>query len=577
MKEHLRRSFLYKHSQFSEDNDDRANRPFKNVIRPILNIQYRTEGFDVKDIELYVNNSDNYWKSYLVDKFHEKWTLENQMDTFIDAMVESFVDYGGVLVKNVNEKKPEVVDLLSLAFCDQTSILSGPFGIKHNYNPQELRDMAENGWGDSKHGATISIDALIKLSEPKKQENTYGTQPNATPGKYIEIYEIHGVLPEHWLNYERNYSEENEKDVPQIQICAFYKDKDNHDQGVTLFASKEPKLPFKFLARDKVWGRALGFGGVEELFEAQTWTNDNEIKMQEMLQLASKTFFKTTDQRFKTRNNLRNLENGEILDLQNGTDINQLDTTPRNLIAFNNAVALWQQHAEIMGAAGEALQGQNPSAGTPFKLQELVTVEAKGLHIYRQGKLAVFLDEIYREWILPYIKREITRENEFLAELSVDELQDVARRIAENRVDNFVKELILDGQLIDDLQIQQFKAVVTDIVIQKGNKQFLKILKDEFAEDEIDVLTNVAGKQKSLAQLTDKVVNLVRQVIATPQLLEDPYMVKLLNTILESSGLSPIMYGASPRPLATQKVGGSTEPLKGLAESKKEEAALAVK
>src|SRR3990167_10290186 len=80
---HLRLSYLYKHSQFSEKNEDRNLRPFDNKIRPILNIQYRTEGFDVKNIELYVSNSDFYYKSFIVKKYHEKWAVDNFIDTFI--------------------------------------------------------------------------------------------------------------------------------------------------------------------------------------------------------------------------------------------------------------------------------------------------------------------------------------------------------------------------------------------------------------------------------------------------------------------------------------------------------------
>ena len=123
-KEHVRKSYLYKNSQFERENEKRDKRPFKNVIRPILNIQYRTEGFDVKDIEIYVDNPETYYKSFLVQKFHDKWALRNEIDTFIDELVESYVDYGGVLVKNVKGVRPEVVDLRTLAFCDQTDLMS---------------------------------------------------------------------------------------------------------------------------------------------------------------------------------------------------------------------------------------------------------------------------------------------------------------------------------------------------------------------------------------------------------------------------------------------------------------------
>ncbi|MEK7520029.1 MAG: 50S ribosomal protein L25 [Patescibacteria group bacterium] len=67
-------------------------------------------------------------------RMDEKITLHIPL-TFVGESAAVKAD-GGVLVKNINEKKPEVVELLSLAFCDQTSILSGPFGVKHYFNPR---------------------------------------------------------------------------------------------------------------------------------------------------------------------------------------------------------------------------------------------------------------------------------------------------------------------------------------------------------------------------------------------------------------------------------------------------------
>ena len=566
MRSYLRRSFLYKNSQFETSNDDRDRRPFKNIIRPILNIQYRTEGFDVKDIELYVDSEDKYHYSLLVDKFHNKWALKHQIDTFIDELVESYVDYGGVLTKNVNEERPEVVNLLSLAFCDQTGILSGPFAIKHYFSPSELRKMASAGWGDEKNGATIDLETLIKICEPKKKQDG-NKQSNATPGKYVETYEVHGDLPMSWLKEENE--EYDNKHVPQIQIIAFYKNPNNQDVGVTLFAAKEPKLPFKFLSRDGVFGRALGFGGIEELFEPQVWTNFGEIQMQEMLELASKTFFKTTDSRFKTRNNLTNSENGQVFDLQQGTDINQLDTAPRSINIFNTAVNLWEQHARALGGAGESLMGESPSAGTPFKLQELVTMEAKGLHHWRQGKIAVFMDEIYRDWVLPYIAKELTKDQSFFAELSMDELQKVTKIIVENKINKAERETMLNGEFMFPEEKEVMKVRMTEEFLKQGNKRLFKIFKDELKDAPLEVLTNIVSKQKNLALLTDKLVNVLRQFIATPAIRQDPEMVKLLNTILESSGMSPIMFSSQASSPQSQQRGG-TEPLQALSRTNKE-------
>lgn len=555
MKDHIRRSFLYKNSQFYEHNDDRKKRPFKNIIRPILNIHYRTEGFDVKDIELYVDDVKNYHKSFLVKKYHDTWARENDIDTFIDEVVESYVDYGAVLVKNVNGVRPEVVDLQTIAFCDQTDMLSGAFAIKHFYSPDQLREMSNVGWGDKRNNATIDIETLISLSE-----NTKATDngDNQTPSKYIEIYEVHGTLHEKYLG------EKGDKYVQQVQIIGYYKDQTGNKAGVTLFAKRE-KLPFKLLLRDKVFGRACGFGAIEELFEPQKWTNFNEINIIEMLTSASKTLYKTTDPAFKTRNNLSNKENGDVLVLAEGKDIGQMDTSPRNLAVFNNAVVEWNTHAQVIGAAGDTLQGQSPSSGTPFKLQELITNEAKGLHIYRQGKIATFMDEIYRDWILPYIAKELTKDQSFLAELSAEEFQEIYDRVITNRMNNWRIEETLNGIVHTEQEVQEKKMELQKQMTQSGRKQFIEWTAEDFKDIPIKVKTNIMNKQKDLSMLTDKVVNLIRQFIATPQIRQDPHMNKLLNVVLESSGLSPIFFG-TPTVAVQEEFNQGTEKVKSVPE-----------
>ncbi len=540
MKDHLRRSFLYKHSQFEEHNDDRDLRPFKNIVRPILNIQYRTEGFDVKDIEIYVNDPDSYHMSFLVKKFHEDWALENSVDTFIDNLVESHVDYGGTLVKKAD--KPEVVDLRSIAFCDQSDLLSAPFAILHFMGPSELREMEE--WGKESNGANIEVEQLITLSG----------------GEEVEVYEVHGMLPNEWFDG-------NEGHDTQIQIIAFYKDDNDDDIGITLFKKKQPKLPFKFLKRDPVFGRALGFGGVEELFDAQTWTNYSEIQIAELLEHASKVFYKSTDPAFKTRNNLLDAEQGEVFTIQEGRDIGQLDNSPRNLAVFNDSMDRWEATGQQIGAASEGLLGESPSSGTPFKLFEAQNIEARGLHKYRQGKIAVFVDEIYRDWIIPDISRAVTSGQKFLAELSFDELLEVSEKIVAKAANEFAKEKILSGQVIFPGEVDQEKERAKEQFAKGGNKRFLEILKDDLKGKPLKVKTNIAGKQKNLALLTDKIVNVLRQFISTPQIRQDPEMVKLLNVILESSGMSPIMFGGFAPQLQAPQQGGGTEALKDLGQT----------
>lgn len=552
MKQHIRTTILYKNSQFTTGKDD--NKPFKNIIRPILNLQYRAEGFDVKDIELFVNSQDEYYKSFLIRKYHDKWARENGMDTFIDELVESYVDFGGALVKKTTAARPEVVPLQSVVFADQTDLLSGAFALKHYYNPDQLLEMADRGWGKESNGATATLEDTVFLSQNSK---SVGNKETATPSKYIEVYEVHGVLPESYLKADGD----PHKYVAQMQICTFYMNEKDERQWITLFALPEKKPIFKTILRDKIYGRALGFGGAEELFEAQVWINYDEIRIKEMLDEAARVVYKTTDEKFAARNSTRNMATGDILVLEEGKDISQVDNFPRTLSVFDRNVQSWEQHAQMMGAANDAIMGKAPTAGTPFKLQELVTAESHSLHEYRKGKLATFIDEIYQDWVIPHIVNELSDGAEFLAELAYDELVAVADQIVVNSVNRAIKERVLDGELPPtDEERDSFIAKEKERFLAGGQKRFIKIMKDEFKTSKIGVYANIAGKQKDVSERTDKLVNIFRQLISAPQVLDDPRMAKIFNEILESSGLSPIMYAAPKKAAQPMQVPQQNQP-----------------
>lgn len=543
MYDHVNLTVLYKNSTYKTGKDD--NKPFKNITRPILNLQYRAEGFDVKDIVLYVDDAENYYKSFLVRKFHHKWALENEMDTFIDDLVESYIDFGGVLVKNVNKTHPEVVPLPRIDFCDQTDILSGPICEKHFYSPDQLHDMETQGWDAQ------AINDVIRLADSYKKNPNSQDKQMPTPGKYIEVFELHGTLPTWWLQEDGQPGEEKSYDS-QLQIVTFYKDTAGMKQGITLFSGKEKVSPYKFLARDKIYGRALGLGGGEELFEAQVWVNYDEIRIKNMLDHAAKQIFQTTDAAFANRNRTTDMQNGEIVITAPNTRIDPVNTTALNITLFERSVSEWEAHAKNIGGSTEALMGQRPSAQTSFRLQALLTQQAQYLHDYRKGKLAVFMNTIYRDWILPYFTRELLKGQKFLAELELEELQAVADSLVTCQANDFIKEKILSGQVIDPQQLDAYKQQVRQQFTKGGNKKFIEILKGELKDIPMDVDVDIANKQKDLSAMTDKITAIMKEIVAAPQILDDPRMARLFNQILEASGFSPIDFTEKPPPAQQQ-------------------------
>jgi len=542
MKEHILLTELYTNSQLKSGKND--FKPVKNITRPILNLQHRTEDIEVKDVQIYVDNPKNYHLSFLVKKYHDDvFVIENDMETFFDELNVSRIDFGAGISKKLNRPCPEVVPLQSIAFCDQTDILSGPIGIKHFYSPDQLLAMGKYGWGEESNGATISLENLVLLSKEEKKTDT--GQSIKTPGRYIEVYEVHGNLPAQFADI--NASETRYE--TRLFIVAFYQKPNSTEKaGVILYTAMEEESPFKLVKRDPVYGRALGFGGAEELFEPQVWVNYDQIRMQAMLDAAAKTIIITTDPGIATRNNIRDMENMDILEAAAGTETRQLDTFPRNLQLFRNSIAEWEAHAQQMGAATDAVLGESPSAGTPFRLQQDVIAQGLGLHEYRRGQYAKHLEEIYNDWIIPDIEKEITKGATFLSELSLEEMQYVMDAVVTNMANEHVIDMVIAGEEVTPESVETFKELTRAEFKKKGSKHFIEILKGEFKGMKFKVKVSVKGKSKDLGKKTDNLVNVFRQIIANPAVLQIPAMSALFNQIIEYSGLDPMDFSSFELP-----------------------------
>ncbi len=539
--EHIDRSFTLKNSRFYQGTQD-YRRPFNNIILPIANVNYRTEGFDVKDVQIYVDNAENYHKSFFARKFHNWWAKDNDIDTAIDESVESYFDYGLTLVKNVNEARPEVIQLQQIVFCDQTDIMSGPLCLKHHMSVSEMLEM-KGKW------KSAEIDKAILMAKHSKNMNATDGEPAKTPGKYVAVYELHGMFPESWLGAEK-YGDEWEdtgKYSPQVHIVTYYvNENEQNKNGICLFKGKEPKPIFKALVRDPIFGRACGRGGIEELFHPQIWTNYSELQISQIMEAVAKVILKTNKKKITALNNFSNMKHGQIVDLDGDGTLEQLVLQPNNKAAFDNLINKWEQVARTIGSASDPALGLNPVSGTPLGTTEIVTQQGIGIHEYRQGKIATFWAEIYRDWVLPHLATEINKGSKWLDELSLAELQDVAEKITTKQANDKIKQMILSGEIPTQEEIDQYRTTLKEVFMKGGNKRFLEIIKDEFAGLPTDVEISIKGKQKNLAEVTSK-LNSVFRTLLTPGVIQavqqSEGLSDLLNQIFESVGFSPVNFG----------------------------------
>ena len=166
--------------------------------------------------------------------------------------------------------------------------------------------------------------------------------------------------------------------------------------------------------------------------------------------------------------------------------------------------------------------------------------------------------------------KEILKGQQFLAELDLNELQDIANTLVVKETNKMVLDEILSGKIVYPEDVERHKQMVRDEFMKGGNKRFIEIFTNEFKNAPIDVYTNIAGKQKDLAGQTDKLVNVIKFIMSTYNqqtgefmVFKDSRMVKLFNEIIEYSGLSPIdFYQSQPTQPMSQTM---IKPLEGLA------------
>ena len=568
MNDHLSVSFHFKHGKYlGISNDLKTKPPFHNMIMPILEFRYAAEDRDVKDIIFETEEPEKQHLSFLIKKYWDDvFTIENNLDDFIDAVVEEKVDFGGCLVKKGAGAVPELIPLQTIAFCDQTDILGGPIGFKFNFSPEALKRKAKNfGWGEEKRGANITIDELITLASQEKDAPDNKGNQNKVTGKNIEIYVVRGTLPSAYLKKEGH---DMDNLINQVQVVAFYYDAKNMRNGVTLFKSEEKEEVLKFHSPKKVFGRALGWGGVEGLLDPQIWANFAEIHKNNLLKAASKVGLFTDDQNFVNRNKIRDMENLEIttIDSESRYGIRQIPTASPNIQLFDRRVDELEAHAQKLAGVSDPLLGKQPPAGTPFRLQQQVVFEGKKPHERTAGKFDKFLEEILQDWVIPHMVRKITGGVEFLSTLTSEEMEYVMRRVPRNRAVKRQIEDILNGKIPQDI------AVLEEEEKQKllDNKQIIKILKDEFKNVKMKVKVRVSSKQKDMALFVDKLVNILRQYwTLPPELKNDPTTQHIMSQVLEASGLSPATLGQLTSASATPSIPEeSAKPLEKLSKQK---------
>lgn len=524
---------LYANDTFETGNTDELGfeKPFNNVSNDKVKRETTKTDLDRKDMNVESVDdisTDGFVRSMLLKRKAQNWMTETKFGVLLNKWTRTRAKYGGVILKKVVKngkvelRVPQWKDMIT----DQTDIMGGVIIEKHFYSPSELKAMG---------GIWDNVDEAIELAKQNKDTNR--STGNETPSYYIEVWEVHGVMPETYLKEDGD----EKKYVPQMHVVvgidSYSKADDGalKENGLTLFKGEESELPYKYLTRESVPGRGLGKGVVEELFQEQIWTNDAVNEEKRLMHIAGKVFFQTSDK--KLPSNLLKIDNGSVLKYDQ-SPLTQVNNVPGSIPQFSNTMEIWARSADRKTNSQPAITGEGVPANTPYASLQLQNNELNSDFDFRREEAGLFWEEVFMDWLIPQWIKELKRDGALTSEFSREELEWIDEKTVKKYAKYLQVESVIAGQPLDG---EEAETMVTDMMAEKPVSPIRKVEfpKDYFDDWEYKVRFYATNEARNKAVQDITATTILQSLAQDPTLLTDPIKSKLFMPILERNGVSP--------------------------------------
>jgi hypothetical protein len=524
----LKQIEYYSESRYMSGSLDELGRekPFYNVVNYRVTTAKVATDLDVKDIKFEADSLKYSVQNMIINKEVYKFLKESNFSKFLNDAGYTRPKYGGVLAKKCveyEENGEETVEIDVVAWknvsVDPNNIEDGIIVETHYMNPSEVSEM---------DGKWENVDKLLKAH----------AKANKNEPCDIEIQEAHGYFP-------LDFYPDNEDGIDyKYERMMFILGVVNKKKFM-LYYEKEKENPYKYLAWE-ARGDGLGRGVVEDGFESQWSINDSIISMKNAMELSGKVVLATTSKKV-SGNAITGIDNGHIFQMGAGETITSLNLSASSLPQFQNIIELWNQQYDRTASTFNANIGEAPTAGTPYSQTALLNQVANSPFEFRREEYGIWLNGILNDWILPYVKKRISKKHYLLAEFDDAELAIIDDSIAEFEAKKAIKEKLLAGEVMTAQEYVETKDAIKRAFSTLGKKRELKIPKG-FLDVEGNLTANITGELKNKQAILASLDNILKTIISTfnpntgqYSALEDPQLSKLFGTIVEMAGI-PISF-----------------------------------
>lgn len=502
---------LYFNSVFESSQKDNNGRD-----KIFLNIgKFRTE-VSAKQIDLDTSNfrflPDDYadpFTSIFLNKEFREWAKDSEFGAIVNQCVENFPKYGSVVMKKIGNKI-EFVPLQNVKNEQSADDLqSASYVIEehpgmYRYELEEMR-----GWD-------------LKGLDMKFNEK-------------IDVYERYGHVPTKWLDKlnDRQSGASEDDSVDAVVICANVKDKQTgKDSWHIFFADEVNERPYREVHWSKQHGRWLGVGVMEDLFANQKAKNTVINLIRKSLHWSGKRIFQSASQEVAAKNFVRNVEDGDVLEVAPNAPITEVPLQAKTNNDFTSFLAEFEKNADQKAFTYEVATGESLPSGTPFRLGVILSNATNSFFKFKQEKLGLFLKDVILDFMVPKFLKNMGDKKHvvqmFSGEAGFETLKAAAAAWA---MEKKMKDMILDGVMADPSMVYQASQGydLSDMIAYEVSYKDVKYKFDlTITGEEVDLAAKLETL-KTLAQILQQA--------------GDPRFGKILERIAELSGESMSRFG----------------------------------
>lgn len=516
---------MFYSDQFEQGLYDNGQRKiFLNVSKFRSEVSSKQIDIDVKDIRFVPEQYANPFTSFFMQRDFKEWAKSKYFGELLNQLVEAFPKYGTVVVKKCGDGDLDFVPLQCLKNDQTAECLDDAM-----YVIEEHHDMT-----------------LWEIQEEYKEWNVEGFHSS----KPFCAYEQWARVPKTWLSNpttgDVNVSDTDEM-VDALVVVAFDRDNEKDNKAHIFFAGEAKERPYLEAHWSRRHGRWLGVGVMEDLFENQRAQNIITNLRRRMLHWGAKKAFQSTVTDLAGKNLIRDIQDGDIIDVGQGGSLTQIDMAGRSGADFDQFVTEWQRNGDQKAFTYEVATGEALPSGTPFRLGVLLSNSTNSYFSYKREKLALFIKHFLNKFILDIFIKDMTKKDRIVQLFSDEQgFESLKAGAMEWVKSEAVRASLLSGEMVDtstiEEAIQPFDAV---------KSMLYAIPKDLYTEARMKVDIDITGESVDTAKEVESLTNLYQVLLQTGQV---ERALKVIDRAAALVGIDTAAFQAKAKAMPTPQI-----------------------